>query len=351
MKNALIQVSMNMVCIYTLIIGSSGLLRAMESDQSIIVDASLEHENTEEYFQGKIMAYRGAGYGGGYSPTPLHRAAASGDMPFLKELLRRNTVPIDDDTGWNFWTPLHCAVENGNVEAVHLLLSHGANPEPPIDGMCAVVIGLEHCPSPIELAKEKENAEILDLLLTARDGGTSLHRAVRNENRAEVESLLSNNDGLLARDNQNRTPFEVAIENGNIGIVELFLERGVDFKACTYRGSPLHNALWTGNIPLIELILKCCPEQFLTLRDCNGYRPLHIASRRGLLPIAITLIEHGAEVNAENNHGRTALDIAIFRKHRTVVDYLLSVVAAKGNYLKKEDLEKWQDHTFEGRYY
>lgn len=60
--------------------------------------------------------------------TPLHRAAESGDVATVKQLLATGKV-IPDFKDRNGNTPLHLAAKNGNGEIVRLLLTEGnANP-------------------------------------------------------------------------------------------------------------------------------------------------------------------------------------------------------------------------------
>jgi ankyrin repeat protein len=46
------------------------------------------------------------------------------------------------------------------------------------------------------------------------------------------------------------------------------------------------------------------------LQESNGNAALHEAAHRGLAEIVPLLIEHGAELDLENNLGKTALNIA-----------------------------------------
>mmetsp|Transcript_42671 Transcript_42671/g.96098 ORF Transcript_42671/g.96098 Transcript_42671/m.96098 type:complete len:534 (+) Transcript_42671:108-1709(+) len=59
-------------------------------------------------------------------------------------------------------------------------------------------------------------------------------------------------------------------------------------------------------------------------RDARGATPLHVAAREGNLPLVQVLIEHGADVNAqEETAGWTALHVAVSRRHTAVVIQLL----------------------------
>jgi ankyrin repeat protein len=72
----------------------------------------------------------GVDYGDGMDitnlTTALHEASARGDIPMMKFLLSRGASVRSRDR-WQH-LPLHYAVDSGNVEAVKLLLDHGADP-------------------------------------------------------------------------------------------------------------------------------------------------------------------------------------------------------------------------------
>lgn len=58
--------------------------------------------------------------------TPLHAAAASGDIQQLEKLLNSRLIDINSVDS-NGWQPLHEAVHSGSLEATKLLLSRGAD--------------------------------------------------------------------------------------------------------------------------------------------------------------------------------------------------------------------------------
>ncbi|XP_077018106.1 ankyrin repeat domain-containing protein 66 [Tamandua tetradactyla] len=61
--------------------------------------------------------------------TKLHQAVAAGDNNLVKKILKKGLCdPNYKDVDWNDRTPLHWAALKGQMEAMHLLIEHGARP-------------------------------------------------------------------------------------------------------------------------------------------------------------------------------------------------------------------------------
>ncbi|HEU0048692.1 MAG TPA: ankyrin repeat domain-containing protein, partial [Nitrososphaera sp.] len=54
----------------------------------------------------------------------------------------------------------------------------------------------------------------------------------------------------------------------------------------------------------------------------NGWRPLHLAVHRGDKELTQILLAAGAEANAKNGEGQSALTIALEKSHEEVADLL-----------------------------
>ena len=112
-----------------------------------------------------LTAMAGCGFG---KSTPLSRAAGSGDVHEIVRLLDAGT-PIDEIQGRGL-SALVLAARSGQIEAVRLLLSRGADPE----RRCGV-----NDWTPLEHALHKgQNAAALLLLDAGRSRGPALDRAL-----------------------------------------------------------------------------------------------------------------------------------------------------------------------------
>ena len=80
--------------------------------------------------------------------------------------------------------------------------------------------------------------------------------------------------------------------------------------SCTRPEPPtinLYRAIQAGDLNQIKRHLY--HDTDINQSDREGQMPLHVAAERGRLVISRLLIEHGAELDARNRSGRTALEV------------------------------------------
>ena len=260
---------------------------------------------------------------GGFGSPLL--AALSRKHIRIAELLLRHGGKVDD-RGRNEQTPLHFIAKEfwmvdhnlGGIEsdAISFLLKHGADVDSR-DG--------DYC-TPLHLAASQESLEVAQILLehganieSRNDKGqTPLHMACDIHESADVAQLLSEcGANVNARDNNLDTPLLAAVRKLNVDAVRILLAHGAEPNVKNKDGeSSLHLFPAYSWDPFYQpYFLKLAPLVLQHGADVNAQdnyhtTPLHVAMEQGLIKMTQILLEHGAEPNVANKDGQTPLHFA-----------------------------------------
>lgn len=88
------------------------------------------------------------------------------------------------------------------------------------------------------------------------------------------------------------------------------------------RAAEIHAAADAGDLPRLTSLLAT-NHDLIQLPGQDALTPLHLAARAGKLKAVALLLEHGAEVNATDDHGCTPLHSAVYGQHADMVEFLL----------------------------
>ena len=187
--------------------------------------------------------------------------------------------------------PLHLAVERGDYVIVELLLKNGAD----------------------------RFVNALDYL-----SKTPLHYCLStNGNSSIVELLLNHGADLYARDSCNRTSISYAAQNGNINAINILIQRMdtnqiPDMINCksNWGWSPLLYAVKI-NKELTALLLKNGAD--VNAENLDGSTALHLAVNSEIVDL---LLKAGAFIDSQNNDKQTALHIAAKRGDKELSCFL-----------------------------
>lgn len=132
--------------------------------------------------------------------------------------------------------------------------------------------------------------------------------AVEDNNLSEVKMRISMGERVNAKDKSydGNTPLHVAVENGNLEIVQVLLNAGAKTNSKNYeKRTPLMMLDEDASLELVNVLLRYRAK--VNLADKEGNTALILASEWANAEILQALINSGANVNAINKEGRTAL--------------------------------------------
>lgn len=227
----------------------------------------------------------------GAGQSALHYACDAGaaDMVTLLVLAGADTGVSDGNGN----TPLHLAVAGGRDSIVRTLLENGADPRP------VNSLGF----TGLHILAERASLDM-----------TPAHLRI-------ADALIQAGADLMKHDNRGFTPLVAAAAMGNIPIAAVFVARHADVSA--EDSAALRQAVTFEDDDMTDLLIKAGAEIDLPC-DPEGERPLHIAAQEGFVHGVKALLDKGADIEARNIDGETALLIAVRCQKYDVVSMLLS---------------------------
>lgn len=140
-----------------------------------------------------------------------------------------------------------------------------------------------------------------------------IHRSVDRGDLAGVREEVSAGVSVEATDFRNKTPLQLAAEEGHMNIVEYLVEEAsADVNATTSEATgeitPLRYAIGNEDYQMVRYLLQHGADP--SLSNAAGWRPIMTAARVGNREIIELLMEHGAKPNVRTEDGLTPIRIA-----------------------------------------
>nr|XP_019580618.1 PREDICTED: transient receptor potential cation channel subfamily A member 1 [Rhinolophus sinicus] len=253
---------------------------------------------------------------------PVHQAAFSGAKKCMEIILK-----YGEENGYNRQahinfvnngksSPLHMAVQSGDLEMIKMCLDNGAQLELIENGKCTA----------LHFAATQGATEIVKLMISsysgssdivnARDGNeeTLLHRASLFDHHELAEYLISVGADINSTDSEGRSPLLLATASASWNVVNLLLSKGahVDIKDHLGRNF-LHLTVQQ------PYGLKNLQPEFMQMQhikelvmdeDNDGCTPLHYACRQGV-PVSVNnLLNFNVSIHSKSKDKKSPLHFA-----------------------------------------
>jgi ankyrin repeat protein/uncharacterized glyoxalase superfamily protein PhnB len=224
---------------------------------------------------------------------------AAGDVDVLRRLLADDPALVragHPKAHHQGWTGLHAAARAGRVDAVRLLLAHEADPNAREAGDNTY---------PLHWAAAHAHLETVRALL---DAGGDVHGV------GDVHELDTIGWASFFHAPGDHPP--PPIDGSHREVVALLVERGAHHH--------VFSAICVGDLGLIQQVVEQNPDALdrRMSRFEQGQTPLHFAMNRKRYDILDLLIELGADLEAVDGNGQTALAVAMLRGDREAMTRL-----------------------------
>ena len=224
-------------------------------------------------------------------------------------LLLRHGAEVDKRDYYGNPTPLHLAIQMNRFRLAGILVEHGADPIAENDEGKTPL----HMLSKSIIDDEDDVHHVLDHALLLLNHGaevnrrdndkeTPLHLAIRRDWFNLAGILLEYGADPVAENNKGQTPLHILLENDGDDVQNLVPSPVASYSTC-------------GRVEMARTLLGRRGAN-ASAKDALGQTPLHMVSRGAYISqeddvcIAKLLLEHGADVNAQDNNHETPLDLA-----------------------------------------
>ncbi|WP_375603618.1 ankyrin repeat domain-containing protein [Wolbachia endosymbiont of Anurida maritima] len=183
--------------------------------------------------------------------TPLHLAVEEGNLEAVKHLIEKGAdLNAPDKHGW---TPLYYAVYSGNIDVVRFLIDQGADYNITDNEGTPVYYAFQY--GHVRIVKYFVEEKSIDPMAPINEYGSTLFgQAVVGGDLDTIKYLMSRKDVTY----DGNDLLEIAILNGHLDVVKYLVEeKGVDVNFVEKNGwTPLLDAVERDNVEVVEYLIE-----------------------------------------------------------------------------------------------
>ncbi len=240
------------------------------------------------------------------------------DNVSLKEMIKGYNVNTFDSSGVNLLT---YAVMTGDLNIVKIVGDNGANPNlknKTSMGSTPLMMSSEYTDLKIAKYLIEKGA---DINIQDNNGDPVINWSAYYGNVPFTKLMLDLGAKTDLKSIHSDCVMQVALKEWQDSVVDLLLKNGVKLEEVEKESVELINAIKTNNVELAKSLLN---KNNKNARDAASNTLLIIAANKGYAEIVELLLSVGANIDAMNSVGQTALNKAVYSKKNSIAKLLIN---------------------------